>query len=175
MRRLAQIIGRATEGGRGRRRDAGGHRPRLGCEALEGRSLLTIAGVSLVYGNLQILAPKASGNVVQVSIDSANHDIKVTLNGQSEEFVARQVSSVSYRGGSGGGDTFVNHTSLVELAYGFGGNNKFTGGTGYNYIHLYGNNNTYTAQVGSFSDVWEDGGTGDVINRPAGATIQRYS
>lgn len=147
----------------------------IGLEALEGRALLSIPGVSLQFANLSITATKASGNVAQVSIDPLNHNVKVSLNGQTEEFSAKLVANVTYKGGSGGDDTFVNDTSLVELAYGYGGNNNFTGGTSYNYVFFYGNNNSYNAQDGDFTDVFEDGGTGDAINNPDGASIQCYS
>lgn len=182
MRFLGRIIGAVSEGSRARhRRPTGGHRTRIGCETLEGRALLTavstsIPGVSLTYGNLSITAPKSSGNVAEVSIDPSTHNVKVSLNGQSEEFSASQVYNITYVGGSGGGDTFTNDTNLVELAYGYGGHNDFTGGTSYNFVYLYGNDNTYDAQAGSlFSDVFEDGGTGDTVSDPPGSPVQTFA
>jgi hypothetical protein len=152
------------------------HRSSVNLEILESRDLLSaIAGVSLQFGNLAITATKAGGNTAQVSIDSSNHNVKVTLNGQSQEYSANSVTSVTYKGGSAGGDTFANNTNLVELAWGYGGHNSFTGGTYYNYVFLYGKSNTYNVQAGSFSDLWENGGNGDSIDNPSRATVQLYA
>lgn len=179
MRFFHRVAGSGSEGSRDRhqRRSNGGRRSGIGCETLEGRALLSnIPGVSLMYGNLSITAPKSSGNVAEVSIDPSTHNVKVSLNGQSEEFSASQVYNITYVGGSGGGDTFTNDTNLVELAYGYGGHNDFTGGTSYNFVYLYGNDNTYDAQAGSlFSDVFEDGGTGDTVSDPPGSPVQTFA
>jgi hypothetical protein len=148
-------------------------RPRIELEALEGRDLLSIAGITLQYGNLAITAPKSSGNVAQVWIDPSTHNLAVSLNGQSEQFAASTVSNITYKGGASGGDTFVNSTSLTTLAWGYGGKNQFSGGTGYNYVYFFGNNNTFTAQ-GGVSDVWENKGTGDVIVNPNHYSVTVY-
>jgi hypothetical protein len=140
---------------------------------LETRALLSIPGVTLQFGNLAITATKASGNVAQVSIDSVTHNVKVTLNGNSEEFSASKVYNVTYKGGSGGGDTFQDNTSLVSLEYGYGGNNNFTGGTSYNYVYFFGNNNSFTGPAGSVSDVFENGGHGDTMH--GSGTIYVYA
>jgi len=132
-----------------------------------------IPGVSLTYGNLSIKAPNPSGNVAAVSIAHDNN-LLVTLNGQSEEFSVTGIYNITYTGGSQGGDQFTNNTNLVSLEYGYGGNNTFTGGTNFNYVYFQGNNNTFSAQVGAISDVFEDYGTGDIINKN-GATVQVYS
>ena len=136
-----------------------------------GRALLSIAGVSFLGGNIQITATKAGGNVAEVSVDPATHNILVSLNGQSEEFTASTVGSVTYKGGMSGGDSFTNNTGLWEVAYGHGGHNNFTSGTGsYNLVYLNGNDNTYTAQAYSSSTLYE-AGTGDIINKGTGAKV----
>jgi hypothetical protein len=177
MRFFNRILGSLSEGSRTRdRRFTDQRRSRIELEMLEGRTLMSgIPGVSLRFGNLAITAPNASGNVAQVSIDPSNHDVKVSLNGKSEEFSPSLVASVTYKGGSGGGDTFTNDTYLVEQAYGYGGHNTFTGGTTYNFVYFFGNSNTYQAQAGSFCDVFENGGKGDTIHDPPGATIWSVS
>lgn len=168
MHLFRRITGSLPEGFPARdRRSAGPRRARIECEMLEGRALMSVPGVSLVYGNIQIMATKASGNIAQVSI-AADHNVQVSLNGQSEEFSPSQVYNVTYLGGINGGDTFTNTTNLVELAYGRGGGNNFSGGTSYNFVFLYGNTNTYTSN--GFSDVWENGGQSDnIITAPAAA------
>ena len=148
-------------------------RPRIELEALERRDLLSIAGITLQYGNLAITAPKSSGNAAQVWIDASNHNVAVSLNGKSEEFAPSTVWSITYKGGASGSDTFVNNTSLTALAYGYGGKNQYTGGTGYDYVYFFGNNNTYTAQ-GGVTDVWEGHGTGDVIVNPHHYSVTVY-
>jgi hypothetical protein len=134
-----------------------------------------IAGVSVSWGNLLIQAPKTSGNVAQVSIDSHNHFVKVTLNGQTEEFNPSVVPiyNLTYIGGSGGGDTFTDDTNLVSLDFGSGGNNTFTGSSSYNFVFFTGNGNTFNAQAGSVNDVFEDYGT-DQINNPGNAIVQVF-
>jgi hypothetical protein len=143
-------------------------------ETLENRNLLSIAGVGVAWGNLSIQAPAGShGNAATVSIDPSNHNVKVSFNGQWEEFSGKLVTSITYLGGSGGGDTFTNNTNLVSLDYAFGQHNNFTGGTGFNYVYFFGSNNTYNAKAGSCSDVFEIGNS-ETINNPDGATVQTY-
>ena len=164
----------STSGAREEYRSAGRRRLPMTLETLETRNLMSVPGVSLSYGNLSILAPSgSSGNVAKVWIDSSTHNVDVSFNGQSESFTASSVSNITYEGGSGGGDTFTNDTSLVSLDYGFGSHNNFTGGTSYNYVYFYGTGNTYNAQKGSFTDVFEIGGS-DTINNPTGAGMQIY-
>ena len=162
MRSLSQVLGSLASDSQVHRITPAHrrHHARMALETLEGRNLLSIAGVTLQFGNLAITAPKASGNVAEVRIDPKTHNVEVSLNGQSEEFAASKVFSVTYKGGVDGGDTFVNDTSLTTLDYGYGGDNNFTGGTGYNYVYFDGNDNTYTADAG-VSDVWKDYGSGD--------------
>jgi hypothetical protein len=149
-------------------------RSHIQLEALETRNLLSIAGVTLQFGNLAIKAPNSSGNVAKVWIDSATHNVAVSLNGQTEEFAAASVANITYTGGAKGGDTFTNSTSLLSLDYGYGGSNKFTGGTSYNFVYFFGNNNKFSA-VGGFSDVWKGYGSGDTITDPPGATVVVYN
>jgi hypothetical protein len=149
-----------------------GHRAPIGLEPLEGRTLLSIPGVAFRFGNIAITATKAGGNVAQVSIDPSTHNVLVSFNGQSEEFNHASVYNVTYKGGSAGGDTFTNNTSLVSLDYGYGGNNKFTGGSSYNFVFFYGNTNSFSAPSGSINDVFEIGGTGDATQGPG--TIYTY-
>ena len=157
---LAQVI----SGARRVHRFANRRRSPITLETLETRSLPSIPGVSLAFGNLAITAPLGShGNVAAVSIDPSNHNVMVSFNGQSEEFSSSKVFSVTYVGGTGGGDTFTNNTSLESVDIGFGQQNNFTGGTGSNYVFFFGGNNTYNEQPGSFNDVFEFGGP-DTIN-----------
>jgi hypothetical protein len=109
-------------------------------EGLESKKLLT-GGVSLANGMLSIVAPLASGNNASVSIDKVNGNVQVLLDGTTQEFAASQVSAIYYSGGTSGNDTFVNATSIMSIDYGWGGNNNFTGGTGADYMFLWGNGN----------------------------------
>jgi hypothetical protein len=156
------------------RRPATRRRSQVVLETLESRNLMSVAGVALQYGALAITAPLASKNVTTVSIDPSNKDVKVTLNGNSEEFSPKLVGTITYIGGSGGDDTFTNDTSLMTLSYAYGSGNDFTGGTGYNYVFFFGADNTYNAQSGSFSDVFEVEGK-DTVNHANGATLQIYT
>ena len=166
MRFLSRSRGwvHVASGARQEHRAAVRRRSQTAFETLETRSLMSVPGVSLAFGNLSITAPTGShGNVAAVSIDPSNQDVMVSFNGQSEEFSPSRVSSVTYVGGTGGGDTFTNNTSLVSLDFGFGQNNNFTGGTSSNYVFFFGSNNTYNEPAGSFNEVFEIGGS-DTIN-----------
>ena len=93
MRFLNRIIGSGVKNpcnpcARQRRRSALPRGSRIEIESLESRNLLSIGGVTLSYGELSIVAPLLSGNKAAVSIDPTNQDVKVSLNGQSEEFCA---------------------------------------------------------------------------------------
>jgi hypothetical protein len=129
------------------RREGGSRRrfqPQFSVEGLEDRDLKSnIPGVSLQYGYLSINATQASNNVASVSIDPSNQMVKVSLNGNSVEYNQSDVNTMCYTGSQGGGDTFTNDTSLTEVAYGYGGNNNFVGGTTYNIVFLYGDHNAY--------------------------------
>ena len=176
MRFLSRVrASRSTDSPADRgRASTGRHCSRIELETLENRDLLSIAGVALQFGNLTITGTRSSGNVAKVWIDSSTHEVAVSLNGQSEEFTASQVASVTYKAGASGGDTFVNNTALTTLEYGYGGRDHFTGGTGFNYVYFFGNNNSYTAQDG-VTDVWKDYGSGDTVANPLGGAVTVYS
>src|SRR5262249_24445717 len=118
MRFLNRIIRSLSVSDRGTALN-GRRRSRFGLETLEGRDLLSIAGVALQYGNLAITGTKASGNVAKVWIDSSTHNVAVSFNWQTEEFAASKVVNVTYKSGSRGGDTFVNSTGMTTLVYAF--------------------------------------------------------
>ena len=174
MRFFYRITGSLSEGSPARdRRSADPRRARIECEMLEGRALMSnIPGVSLMFGNIAITAPKASGNIAQVSI-APDHNVLVSLNGQSEEFSPSKVYNVTYKGGLGGYDTFTNSTSLVELVYVYGDHNIINGGTSYNYVYFKGNNNMFIGQNGSINDVFGYNTT-DTIGDPPNTLIQVY-
>jgi hypothetical protein len=54
-----------------------------------------------------ITKTQSSGNVAQVWIDSATHQVAVSLDGKSHEFTAGLVSSITYMPGAKGGYTFT--------------------------------------------------------------------
>jgi hypothetical protein len=176
MRFLSRAIGSLSSNSRTHRATASTdrRRSRIGVESLETRNLLSIAGVTLQYGNLAITGTHSGGNVAKVWIDSATHNVGVSLNGQSEEFDASKVGNVTYTSGRSGGDTFVNSTKLTSLVFAHGSGNHVTGGTGYNFVYFFGNNETYAA-TGGYSDVWKAFGTGDTIQNPNHAAVVVYS
>ena len=114
MRFCRRIMGLVSEGSRIRPQRRSGSRARspIELQRLEGRDLLSIAGVSLKYGVLAIQAPKANGNSAVVQMAGSN--VQVTLNGASETFSPSLVASITYMGGSGGGDTFTDNTSIAS-------------------------------------------------------------
>src|ERR1019366_1923688 len=138
-------------------------------DQLETLALLSVVGIPGVsvssMGTLGILAPAGSGhNSAVVSIDPANHDVKVTVNFgsgvQSVEFnpTVTHIYNVAYLGGTQGFDTFTDDTSLISREYGYGSGNNFTGGTNINYVWFLGTTltapNTYNTQgAHSVSDV----------------------
>ena len=132
MRFLSRVITSRAGDSRSHRATASTdrRRARIGVESLETRNLLSIAGVTLQYGNLAITGTHSSGNVAKVWMDSATHNVAVSLNGQSEEFDASKVGNVTYTSGRSGGDTFVNSTKLTSLVFAHGSGNHVTGGTG---------------------------------------------
>jgi hypothetical protein len=168
MRFLRRLMGSVSEGARARRKhhSAGLRRSRIELEKLETRNLMATGGITMgvSYGNLAITAPTGSGgnnltvsevnNVVSVSVVVGKITTVSTFTG---------VSNITYKGGGLGGDDFTNDTSLVLLAYGYGGNNDFVGGSGYNYVFFTGNDNTFNGAAGIYSDVFEQGGTGDTV------------
>jgi hypothetical protein len=134
--------------------------------------------ITLANGQLKIIAPNPSGNFVLVG-PGANATIRVTINGAAQEFPASDVATILYVGGSGGNDSFLDSLDLPVLEYGYGSGNSFQSGLGtagheaFAYAFFQGGSNTYTAQSGSFSDVFQGGGTVTMIN-PTGAPVQLY-
>jgi len=133
-------------------------------ESLEGRELLSgnIPGVSFSFGALTITGTQASHNSAQVSIDPSNGMVKVSLNGQAVEYNKSSIWSMNYTGGQGGWDSFINDTSLTETVTMYGGNNTSLGGSSWNSVNLWGDNNTYDAR-GAASYVFTYNGPNDKI------------
>ncbi len=104
-------------------------------------------GISVFAGILYIGAPKPSGNTVVVEM-SGNGILKVTLNGQTQEFdrPAMGLWTIGYVGAAGGGDSFTNNTDLTETLQMHGGHNVVVGGGTWNMVNLHGDNNTYDAK-----------------------------
>src|ERR1700678_1144165 len=121
---LSRIMRLVPAGSHARRERlfTGRRRSRIELETLPGRALLSgITGVSLSqYGALLIEAPTNSGhNTASVMIDPSNNYVKVSLNGQSEEFNPKvaPIYNVTYLGGELGHDTFADDTSIVSREY----------------------------------------------------------
>ena len=139
----------------------------IGVESLEGRDLKSdISGVSNVGGMLEITATQANHNMAIVSPDP-NGNVQVTLNGNSEMFPAGTLCTISYIGGQGGGDTFINNTGLNGVAVMNGSGNHVVGGSGLNVVALWGDYNSFNAQGGvSYVDCYN--GPDDNINTSNG-------
>ena len=165
MQFFSRVFGAASKTSRVRRADRS---PRsrcsqIGVESLEGRDLMSdIPGVSNQGGVLVITATQADHNTAIVSNDQ-NGNVQVTLNGNSEMFPAGTVWTICYSGGQGGGDTFINNTGLTEMAVRYGGGNHFVGGSSWNLVDLWGDNNSFDAQGGA-SEVFTYNGPNDQIN-----------
>ena len=139
----------------------------IGVESLEGRDLKSdIPGVSNQGGVLEITATQAAHNTAIVSTDQ-NGNVQVTLNGNSEVFPAGTLWTISYTGAQGGGDTFINNTSLSEVAVMNGGGNQVVGGSSLNLVELWGDYNSFNAQ-GGVSYVYCYNGPNDNINTSNG-------
>lgn len=134
---------------------------------------MSIPGVIFQFGNIQITAPQPGGNAAEVRINPLTGNVRVGVNGLSEEFPAAQVFNVTYQGGPGGGDTFVNALNVPGVCYGFGGYNNFVGGMAFNFIYLYGNYNVYSA-AGASNTVFSNGGQNNRIANPAGSQMVVY-
>jgi hypothetical protein len=134
--------------------------------------------ITLANGQLKIIAPNQNGNTVSVT-PGANSTVRVYINGSVQEFPASEVATILYVGGSGGNDTFTDSLDLPVLEYGYGSGNSFESGLGtagheaFAYAFFQGGSNTYTAQSGSFSDVFQGGGSVAIVN-PTGAPVQLY-
>ena len=116
MQVLRRAIGSFFADSEARRRKpvSGRCRPRIALEILEHRELLSIAGVTLQYGNLAITGTKSTGMWPRSGSIPANQNVAVSLNGQTEEFAAKTVTSITYKSGASGGDTFANITGLTN-------------------------------------------------------------
>ena len=132
-----------------------------------------IPGVSFQYGNIQIVAQQSSGNAAEVRINPLTGNVRVGVNGLAEEYPANQVFNVTYQGGPGGGDTFINALSVPGVCYGYGGYNTFVGGMAFNFVYLYGNYNVYSA-AGAGNTVFLNGGQGSRVSNPAASQIVLY-
>jgi hypothetical protein len=146
MQFFSRVSGSRAKMPRARRRRAA-----IGVEPLEGRKLLSadIPGVSLQSGALSIAATMADHNTARVAIDPANGMVEVTLNGRSVEYDRGAIWSTGYTGGQGGWDTFVNDTDLTATVTMYGGNNTGLGGSTWNTVKLWGDNNSYDARGGA--------------------------
>jgi hypothetical protein len=134
---------------------------------------MSIPGVTFQFGNIQIIAPQPGGNAAEVRINPLNGNVRVGVNGLSEEFPADQVFNVTYQGGPGGGDIFVNALSVPGVCYGFGGLNNFVGGMAYNFVYLYGDSNIYSA-AGISNTVFLSGGQNNRVSNPGGSQMVVY-
>jgi hypothetical protein len=107
---------------------------------LEARELKT-AGISLgANGMVVIVATQSLGNSAAVRINSNdNSKVDVTLNGNTAEFDRSQVTGIVNSGGIGGGNTF-------------------TGGSGQDYMFLWGDGNTVQESSGGFEVAFTHGG-----------------
>lgn len=165
---LSRVFGANQKVTRARRADRSPlrRRARFTLETLEDRDLKSnIPGVQDVYGGIMIKATQADHNVASVSIDPANQNVKVTLNGDSVEFDSGEIWTLSYTGSRGGWDSFTNDTSIPDVVSMQGGNNTMLGGSSWNYVNLYGDNNTFDARGGA-SDVFTFAGPNDHLTLP---------
>lgn len=131
--------------------------------------------VTLNFGQLQILAPKASGNACEISASGSNID--VVLNGQTTSFEATLVGTVLYEGGASGGDTFTSSVALPTRIVTKAANNNVTGAPFLTWGYFNGTGNTYTTQGGTDTNnvVFQQGGIPVTINNPGGAGLQVYN
>jgi hypothetical protein len=134
---------------------------------------MSIQGVTFQYGNIQVVANKASGNEVDVRINPLTGNVRVGVNGQFEEFPADQVFNVTYQGGAEGGDTFINALSVPMVCYGYAGYNNVVGGMAFNFVYLHGNNNIYSA-AGVSNTIFLNGGQGSKVKNPTGSQVVVY-
>ena len=134
---------------------------------------MSIPGVTFQFGNIQIVAQQPNNNAVDVRINPLTGNVKVGVNGLSEEFPVAQVLNVTYQGGSGGGDTFVCAVAVPFVCYAFGGYNYVAGGGAFNFIYLYGNYNVYSA-AGGGNTVFLNGGQNSRVANPAGSQLVVY-
>lgn len=141
----------------------------ISLETLEVRDLKS--GISMSFGAISIQGT-GSGNSAHVS--RVGDNVRVQLNNQVVEYTASEVYAVTYTGGSGGSDTFVNDTNLYSQMYGFGGNNQFTGGSSFNTVYMYGNFNNYS-DLGGASYVFSYDGPQSTIALDGNNYVFAYS
>ena len=134
---------------------------------------MSIPGVTFQFGNIQIVAQQPGQNAVDVRINPLTGDVKVGVNGLSEEFPVAQVLNVTYQGGPGGADTFVCALAVPVVCYAFAGYNCVVGGGAFNFIYLYGPGNVYSA-AGVSNTVFLNGGQNSRVGNPAGSQLVVY-
>lgn len=105
--------------------------------------------ITFLNGTMNITGYLDSGNTVDVSIDQTTGNLKVTVNGYSFMTNLWSVQSIIYTGGSGGHDTFANHTNITSTVTAYGGSNQLSASTGVTFWYLYGVENS----------IQDDGGT----------------
>jgi hypothetical protein len=127
-----------AEGRSPRRRPAA-----LRLETLEGRDLKTVAAS---YGLLSIQPDQASGSTAVV--ERHENTLRVTLDGQTFDFDASEIHTISYVSGYGGWNTFKNNTDLYSSITAMGDNNTIQGGSGFNIAYLVGDNSSYDSLNG---------------------------
>ncbi len=134
----------------------------ISLETLEVRDLKSgIPGISFAYGTISIQGTDYDRNSAHVSLVGDN--VRVTLNDQVVEYNASEVYGVTYVGGASGSDTFVNNTNLNSLMYGYGGNNRFSGGSSFNTVFISGDFNHYDARGGASYVFAFDGPNNDIV------------
>ncbi len=173
MQFFSRVFGAASKTSRVRRADRS---PRsrcaqIGVESLEGRDLCN-AGVVNQGGVCVITAPQAANNTVIVSNDR-NGNVDVTLDGSTTVFGPNTLSGISYTGGSQGGDTFTNTTSLNEVTVTYG-DSQVGGGTGFNVAYFWGNNNSFNSSGGA-SEVFTYGSNNNINTQDAPTAVFAYN
>jgi hypothetical protein len=142
-------------------------------ESLEGRDLKSaIPGVVNQGGVLEITATEAAHNTALVT-PAPNGNMQVTLNGNSEVFPDNTVWTISYSGGSAGGDSFKNYTGLSEVTVTYGGGDQVVGGTRYNLAYLWGNNSSFDSSRGP-SEVFTYGSNDNINTQDAPVAVHAY-
>jgi hypothetical protein len=152
MQFLSRVFSATPKTSRVRQADRSPRRRRaqFSVESLEGRDLKSdIPGVSDLGRVISISATQAAQNRASVEIDPNNGNVQISLNGNSVEYSRNAVWSVTFSGGQGGGDVFRNDTNIPEVATGYGGNNQFLGGSSWNTVSFWGDNNSYDARGGA--------------------------
>lgn len=137
---LNRLIGTASQAPRTRPEDRSQRRRRaqFSLETLEGRELKTVANY---YGQVLI---QASQDYAETSIQKTeNGTVEVVSDNESYVFDASEVTSITYVGSFGGGNTFINNTDYTTIVMTYTGNNNIQAGRGFNLLYLTGDNNNY--------------------------------